>query len=80
MLQENLLSFQLTLPKVEDYQFKRKNYTLETKLQYPDDYKYIFVNKADAESAGLQSFNEKIYSQLDDFILQVLEQYKSKQL
>lgn len=80
LLQENLLSFKLTLPKIEDYQFKRKNYRLETKLQYPDDYNYIFANKMDAESAGLQSFNEKIYSQLDDFILQVLEQYKQRQL
>jgi len=80
LLQESLLAFELTLPKVEDYQFKKKNYTLETKLQYPDDYNYIFANKADAESAGLKSFNEKIYSRLDEFILQVLEQYKARQL
>ena len=80
LLQENLLAFELTLPKVEDYQFKKKNYTLETKLLYPDDYNYIFANKSDAESAGLKSFNEKIYSRLDDFILQVLEQYKARQL
>ena len=49
-------------------------------MQYPDDYNYIFSNKSDAESAGLKSFNEKIYSRLDDFILQVLEQYKARQL
>lgn len=80
LLQEYLLSFKLSLPKVEDYEFKRKNYTLETKLQYPDDYNYIFANKSDAESAGLKSFNEKIFSRLDDFILQILEQYKARQL
>jgi len=80
LLQEYLLSFKLSLPKVEDYQFRRKNSTLETKLQYPDDYNYIFENKSDAESAGLQSFNDKIFSRLDDFILQVLEHYKSEQL
>ena len=80
MLHENLLSFKFKFPQPQDYRFQQKNYSLATRLQYPDDYNYIFDSEDEAFIAGVISFDKNIYSQLDDYILQVLKQYKERQL
>lgn len=80
ILQEKLLSFEVTLPDVEDYYFRQKNYSLEKKLNYPDDYKYIYDDEQAAFAAGVLSFDEHIYSNLDEYIRKIWAMYEEKQL
>ena len=80
LLQKNLSDFKIILPSVEDYRFRAKKYSLEKKLKYPDDYQYIYDTEVEADVAGMISFDENIYSQLDEYIAQVLEMYQAEQL
>lgn len=80
ILQEKLLSFKITLPDVEDYYFRRKNYSLEKKLNYPDDYRYIYDDDKSAFIAGALSFDEHIYLNLDEYIKKVWAMYEERQL
>lgn len=80
ILNEKLLSFQISLPDVEDYYFRKKNYGLEKKLNYPGDYEYIYDDEQTAFIAGVLSFDENIYSKLDEYIQKVWAMYEERQL
>ena len=80
LLQENLLSFSVKLPTVEEYRFQTKKYSLEKKLKYPDDFQYVYETEVEADVAGTISFDKNVYSRLDEYIAQVLEMYEDRQL
>ncbi|MBR6012922.1 MAG: serine/threonine protein kinase [Selenomonadaceae bacterium] len=80
ILHEKLLSFKIILPDVEDYYFRKKNYSLAKRLNYPDDYQYIYDDEKSAFIAGALSFDEHIFSKMDEYIKKVWAMYEKRQL
>lgn len=81
LLYEKLFSFTPKLPEADtDYRFDTKLYELETMLQYPGEFEYVYDTEDAAIVAGLLSFDENIYSGLDDYISQTFSMYESRQL
>ena len=77
-LKEKLSAIAIPMPGRADFAFDEKKYKFTSYIGLFDlngDYEYRYKSESAAEDAGWRKFNNKYYSQIEQFAMEILSQY-----
>lgn len=68
-----------TLPTMKDIPFVKEEYSIDIPVA-SGEYRYEYSSDTTAEKAGLREFDSKMFSQIDNYILKIVTQYRVKHI
>ena len=77
-LKEKLSAIAIPMPGWVDFAFDEKKYKFTSDIgrwNLDGDYEYRYKSESAAEDAGCREFNNKYYSQIEQFAMEILNQY-----
>ena len=77
-LKEKLSAIAIPMPGWADFAFDEKKYKFTSDIgcwNLDGDYEYRYKSESAAEDAGWREFNNKYYSQIEQFAMEILSQY-----